>query len=898
MKNIKLSFFLLLFPFISIAQTIKFEGVVQDSLKKPLEMANVMAINLDTKAMDGYSITNDKGKFLISLKPNTTYSVKVSFIGFKSRELSIVTSNENITKAIELKEGGIELEGVEIVQEMPVSIVGDKIVYNADSFTSGTERKLEDVLKKLPGVEVNKDGEVKVEGKTVQKLMVDGKEFFDGDTKLGIKNIPADAIDKIEVLRNYNDVGALKGVENNEENVAMNIKLKKGKKNFWFGDVSAGYGVGRNDSRYIFNPKLFYYSPKYSINLISNFNNVGELPFTIQDYFKLNGGFRNLNQKGGSSLNISSNAVGLSFLRNNQAKEIISKFGATNFTYNITKTWTLSGFAIFQSSINDLETISSSTIVASGAQTNTTQTNRQQSDLGIAKFSSSFKPNTKLQFDYDFLTRVSNQTEASNSARQAIVNSVSDFETITTQRKQKPFSFNQNMSLFYTPNDKHIFAFETQHLYQDEDPFYNANLRTQPFALAGYVTGQNRNSIDQSRFLKTNKVDSKLDYYYMVTKKSNFNVTLGNTYSYQNFNTALFQNLDNGNQNALTAPENNNRSTFSFNDAFLGLHYKILAGKFTLTPGVTFHTYNTNTDQLGASFRQTIQQVLPDFFALYQIKKSETLSYTFRVANNFVDITRLAEGRIFSGLNSLSIGNREIQNATVQSHKLQYFKYNLFNFENISGNINYSRRIDDIKTNAIFNGINQISRPFNSPFVDETLSGRGSYGRSFTRNYKASVDFNLNWSKFYNIQNSVVAVAENFSQNYTLRTSTNYKNLPNLEVGYTIGIQQFNANISTFYTETPFAKLDYFFLDSFSFVTEYEFNHFYNANRSADNEYDFLSASLSYQKKDSHWEFRASATNLLNTGSLNDANFNQFVISSSQYTVQPRYVLLNVKYNL
>src|SRR5690606_3209715 len=127
---------------------------------------------------------------------------------------------------------GFMLEGVEIVYEMPVSIKGDTIVYNADSFTSGTERKLEDVLKKLPGVEVDDDGNITVEGKGVSKLMVEGKDFLDGDTKLEVKNIPANAVDKVQVLRNYNEVDQLRSVTDNQDNLAMNIKLKDGKRTF------------------------------------------------------------------------------------------------------------------------------------------------------------------------------------------------------------------------------------------------------------------------------------------------------------------------------------------------------------------------------------------------------------------------------------------------------------------------------------------------------------------------------------------------------------------------------------------------------------------------------------------------------------------------------------------
>lgn len=878
------------------AQSIKFDGVIQDSIKKPLEMANVMAINTLTKAMESYGITNEKGKFSLSLSANNTYLVTVSYIGFQSKSLTIVTTNENISKTIVLESGDINLEGIEIVQEMPVSIKGDTIVYNSDSFTTGTERKLEDVLKKLPGVTVNKDGEVEVEGKKVQKLMVDGKDFFDGDTKLGVKNIPADAIDKIQVLRNYNEVGALKGVENNQDNVAMNIKLKKGKKNFWFGDVSAGTGLGHTDSRYIINPKLFYYSPTYSINLLSNFNNIGELPLTVQDYFKFTGGFRSMMRKGGSSFNVSSNDLGISLLRNNRAKEIETRFGATNFSYSVNKAWTLSGFGIFSSSTTELETKSQSTILASNNKQNNNEKSLQTNQLGLFKLSSSYKPSTKLQFDYDILGKLSKQNEAGNLIREAVVNNLSLTENILTIKKQDPQSFTQNLNLYYTKNDKNVFALELQHLYQDENPFYNANLQTQPFMLLGYTNAQNRNDINQNRFVKTNKLDTKLDYYYMVTPKSNFNVTLGNTFSNQNFNSSIFQVLDNGNTNILTQPENNNKVGFRFIDSFLGMHYKILAGKFTFTPGVTMHHYNTLNTQLGTDFKQNFGRILPDFYALYQLKRSETLTYNFALTNDFTDINQLAHGNLLQGYSSLFRGNRTLENATSQTHSLRYFKYNMFNFENVFANINYTKRLNAIKTNAVFVGINQASTPFNSNFADETFAASGSYGRSFKRYYKASVDANINWSKFYNIQNNVSATVESFTKSFSAKASTNFKNVPNVEFAYAKSINDYQGN--RFYNDSPSVRLDYYFFDAFSFVSEYEFNSYYNSAKTVNNKYDFLSASVIYQKKNAKMEYKISGTNLLNTISLNDDNFSQFSTRTSQYQVQPRYLIFSMKYNL
>ena len=162
MKKLLLLLTLLLSAF-TFAQNVRLDGVVSESGKEPLEMANIMAVNQGTKAVDAYAITNDKGKYFLNLKANSTYSLKVSYLGMNNKEITIVTHTDNMTHNVIMEAGGIELEGVEIVREMPVSIKGDTIVYNADSFKSGTEKKLEDVLKKLPGVEVNSDGEIEVE---------------------------------------------------------------------------------------------------------------------------------------------------------------------------------------------------------------------------------------------------------------------------------------------------------------------------------------------------------------------------------------------------------------------------------------------------------------------------------------------------------------------------------------------------------------------------------------------------------------------------------------------------------------------------------------------------------------------------------------------------------------
>lgn len=892
------------------AQNIKVEGIVSDSIAKPLEMANVLAINTVTKKMDGYSITNDKGKFILNLQKNATYKVKVSYIGFQPVEKEISTKESDMMIPIVMK-AGIELDGVELVQEMPVSIKGDTLVYNADSFKTGTERKLEDVLKKLPGVEVNADGEVEVEGRKVTNLLVDGKKFFDGDTKLGVKNIPSDAIDKIQVLRNYNDVGALKSVENNDDNLALNIKLKSGKKNFWFGDVTSGGGFSDKLDRFLINPKLFYYNPKYSVNLISNFNNIGELPLTAQDYFKLTGGLRNLGRNSGTNFNVENNNIGLSLLRNNRAASIDTDFGAFNGTFNVTKKWTLSGFAIFSSQQTELNTIRNTNILRPNStiqdQDNSINATNQKNNLGIYKIGSVYKPNSDLQINYDAFARTSVVDESSNINRTTITTNpnsslpITNNDLINTKNNQKPYTLTQNLSAYLTRSEKHVFALENQLLLQEEDPFYQATLNSFPYAaiLPGYIpTGLN--NVSQNRLVKTNKLDTKLDYYNAVTPKTNLNITLGYTNSLQKFNSNIFQTLAGGSINNLTDASVVNDVKYKFTDTYLGVHYKMLTGKFTFNPGFKVHNYVMSNDQNGSNFTNKINRILPDVFVDFQIKKSEKLTYNFAITNDFTDINRLSEGFILNGFSSLFRGNRYLENAFNQSHSLRYFKYNLFNYENIFANLTYNRRTDPVKNNAQFIGANQISTAFNSNFADESLNGGVGYGRTFYKFYKLNGRANINWSKFNNIRTtqngSQNEEVESFTQNYALTASTNFRELPNIEFGYNYTKNEYQGNV--FFTHRPNVRLDYYFLDAFSFSADYEYYDYFNENKTIQNNYDFLNMSLSYQKKDSKWEYKVNATNVLNTSSLNDDNFDQFRTSTSQYFVQPRFVMFTLRYNL
>lgn len=904
---------------LSMAQ-VKLQGVVKDSIGNPLELANVIAINKETKALESYGITNNEGRYKLNLSINTSYSLQVSYIGMKTYTAAVNTQEVDMTKDVSLVADNA-LEAIELTYEMPVTVKGDTLVYNADSFKTGTERKLEDVLEKLPGVEINDEGQVEVEGKVVNKLMVNGKDFFDGDTKLATKNIPSNAVDKVQVLRNYSEVSQLSGVTNNQDNVALNIKLKEGKENFWFGNVTAGAGTSPDDELYLAQPKLFYYSPKFSLNFIGDLNNTGELALTRRDIRGFGGGFRSPSRSSGTSINLGDN--GLNFLTSqNNALEIKNKLAATNFSYSPNKALDISGFAIYNSSriLSRESSFVQYTDPDLGIPDEATdQSSKERSNQGLLKISASYKPNINNQLDYDILGRFSDDTQR-QSLFSSIVGSTTQLDEVT------PYSINQNFNYYYTFDENNIFAFEAQHLLKNEDPFYNALLTNDPanndelnpndrdaFDTTAEAIGFNRSldnyDLGQNRLVKSNQLDAKLDYYNILNAKSNINFTLGTILSKQDFNSNMFQFLDaNGTQfnptPSLTNPDGDllsaqNDTEYNFSDIYLGAHYTLKAGKFNIIPGFSLHAYGNKNTQFGETYEDNFFRFLPDFETRIQFKKSESLTLRYRMLNQFTDVTRLAEGLVFNNFNSIQFGEPELQNALSHNVSLFYSSFNLFNYTNVFARLSYNKNIDQIRGLTNFENVIRTSTFFNSAFADESVSANGRVQRTFGR-LRASLSADFSYSKNNQFIQGQQSLNERFVQSYRPELRTNFRDAPNVRLRYRYSISDNNqGSRSTKYTtNSPSINFDAYIWKSLTFRTDYAYTN-QDDGINPSQSFETWDASLAYRKdQDSKWEYELKATNLLDIDSRLRNNATNISVFSSETFIQPRFVTFRIRYEI
>ena len=885
---------------------ITLQGVVRDSLNNPLELANVIAINDATSGLESYGITDEQGKFSMELGNNGTYQMQISYVGMKTFEEILSTKKSDITKDYILQEDN-SLDAIELTFEMPVAIRGDTLIYNADSFKNGTERKLEDVLAKLPGVEINEDGQIEVEGKVVNKLMVNGKDFFDGDTKLATKNIPSNAVDKIEVLRNYSEVGQLRGVTNNQDNVALNIKLKEGKENFWFGNVTAGGGLSPDNALYLVQPKLFFYNPKYSINFIGDLNNTGESALTRRDIRNFGGGFRAPSRGSGTSINLGDNS--LNFLTNQgNALEVENKLGTGNFSYSPNPGLDLSGFLIFNSSriLSKENSFVQYTNPDLGIPDEATeQTSKERSNQGLLKLSASYQPNMNNQLDYDILSRISNDSQK-QSLLSSVVGATNQLDEVT------PFSLNQNINYYYTLDESNIFAFEAQHLLKNEDPFYNAVLANDPNGedafdttaeALGLNTSLNDYNLGQNRRIKSNQVDAKLDYYNILNTKSNINITLGTILSRQEFNSNIFQFLDVGSQFDPTPTFNDglasNDVEYNFSDVYMGVHYRFKTGKFTITPGFSAHAYGNKNIQFGETVEDNFFRILPDFETRIQFKKSEALTLRYDMRNQFTDITRLAEGLVLNGYNSIQFGEPDLQNALSNNLSLVYSSFNLFNYTNVFARASYSSNIDQIRSVTNFENVIRTSTFFNSSFADENVNVFGRVQRTFGK-LRATLNASFNYSKINQFIQEQQSLNEGYTQTYTPGLRTNYKKAPNVSVRYRYSITDNNqgSRKTTFVTNAPSVEFDAYIWESLTFRTNYTYTN-QDLGNGQSQSFQNWDATLAYRKnRDAKWEYEIKASNLLDIDSQVRNSANDLSVFTSETFIQPRFLTIRVVYVL
>lgn len=277
---------------LGLTQMLNVRGTVFDSQQlQTLPGAQVKLAKPDGTLVAG-AVTNDKGQYLLKDIPTGTYRLNVSFIGYKAQNFTITlpkkSGNFKMSDVL-LKENATMMQETVVEGKMAeMTVVDDTVMYNADAFKLPDGAVVEDLIKKLPGITIDDDGNYVFNGKVVNQFLVDGKEFFGGNRDLILKNLPAEIVDKVKAYDKQSDRARITGIDDGEEKTVLDLIIKKDRKRGWFGNLEAGYG---QHDRYTGRLNINHFKDDNKYSVVGNGNNT-------------NGNGMNDSQSAGATMNI------------------------------------------------------------------------------------------------------------------------------------------------------------------------------------------------------------------------------------------------------------------------------------------------------------------------------------------------------------------------------------------------------------------------------------------------------------------------------------------------------------------------------------------------------------------------------------------------------------------
>jgi len=882
-------FFLLVFSCNCIAQTTILSGKVIDTSKTSLTYANILAIPEADEQDIRFAITENDGTYKLGLSKNQTYKITVSYLGYTSQTIELTTTKEDVVKNFVLLENPNQLDEVTLNYTPPVSVKKDTIIYNVDSFKTGEERKLREVLKKLPGVEVDREGNVTVQGKKVTKVLVENKTFFTGDSKLAVNNIPADAVDTIEILDNYNEVAMLKNLQDSED-MAMNIKLKEDKKKFAFGDVEVGAGI---KDRYLIHPNLFYYSPKTNVNFIGDLNNQGIKSFTFRDYIEFEGGFGKLMDDASSYFSLY-NSDFAQYLNNQDYTANTNQFTALNIRQSISTKTDVSGYIISSNSKTDTQssTLNEYLNFSQPFIEDRTVANRINNFFTIAKLTVDYDPSYDEDFAYNSFVKLSNNDSnglitTSNPTQNNTINTVTDI---------KGLNLKQNVSYTRKLSKNHTATLEATYSFQNDKPI--TEWLTNQQILQGLIPLENDAiyNILQTKTSKSHTANAIIKDYWVLNNFNHIYTSVGVNTAFTNFENQDVQLLSDGRINNFNSAGFGNDFSYDFVNTFIGLEYKFQIGIATFKPMLYYNFYNWNTRQFDERFSNRKALLLPKFTAKVEFNNSEKLNFRYRLNARFPSINRLANNFILSSFNSVFKGDTTLENQLYHTASLSYYKFSLFKNLNFNINTSFNKRVQSLKTVTQLQGIEQFNTQilFDEPEHSWNISSRLS---KKTNKLKYNISARYSYNDFYQILNDETNLNISKTIASTLSIETSFKKHPNIEIGYTKDFNSYKSRVgeNNFENDRFFMNLEYDFLD-FIFKADYSYDAYNNKDANIKNTFDTANASLFYKIEDSPWGFEINATNLFDVTFKQQNSFNDFLISDNKTFILPRIVMFKVAY--
>ncbi len=902
-----------LFVLVGFSQTTGIlKGRLIDTIgKQSLKDASITILDAKDSTLEVFGLSVENGAFEIKNISLGNYLVQISFQGYQPVSKKLVLSKENTVVDFGLIYMKIQAKNLDevVVTQSPIVIKKDTIEYNAGSFKTKPNAVVEDLLKKLPGVEVAKDGSIKAQGETVSRVLVDGKRFFGDDPKMATKNLPPDMVDKVQIYDAQSDQSAFSGFDDGNRTKTINITTKKDKRKGYFGKIMAG---GGDQGRFESGLNLNRFNGNQQMSIIAQANNVNRQAFSVQDIL----GTMNIgamgNARGGGNAGAS---IG----------NTIQGLGGGNTSSGITTT--------VAGGINYKDVWGKKTEAYGSYFYNNLAIDRQSNALTerfISGDSSIFtnqltKADNKNQ-NHRFNYNIEHQFDSSNSliVRPNFSYQETDNESVTTTNttRGKLTNINNILQTTTSSNSGYNGTIDAtfRHRFKKRGRTYSINLTTGGSANNG--NGSNISTtnfststiaINQINRTKTDAQNISGNLSYTEPLSKNTLLELSYNYSYRNNvsdrQTFALNSTTNTYNIAVDSLSNNFENVNESHRATIG--YRIQNAKYNLgfTNGLQFATLNSENRTKGYAINRNFVNLFPTANFTYNFSRTKNLRINYNGRTNQPSVTQLQPVPDNSDQTNIRVGNSDLTQEFTNSLRIFFTSFDIFKMRNIFALLNISTT-----SNKIVNDITQFKTGINSGNQLTTYkNANGVYSISGYFNYGFQLKkpkSNLNFSTNVNHDRSVSFI--NQQKNYTYNTTfgetigwtMNWKEKLDLNVNatstynivkYSVQKEQ-NAN---FFSQNLSLEPTYTFKGGW--IIGSEFDYTYNSGRASgfNTNVPLWNASVSKLLfKKQNGELKFSIYDLLNQNVSISRTVNNNFVQDIRTNVLQRYFSITFTYNI
>uniref|UniRef100_UPI00374C8E94 TonB-dependent receptor n=1 Tax=Flavobacterium sp. TaxID=239 RepID=UPI00374C8E94 len=714
MSKISIAIALLLLSFSAYSQKANLSGIVTDSEKTPVYNSVVALLTPKDSILYRFVRSDKEGKFDIKNIKTGTFILMTSHSQYADYvDEIIIKENQNNIGAIGLISKSKLLQEV-IIKTGSIRIKGDTTSYRASDFRVGANANVEDLLKKLPGIQVDKNGEIKAMGETVKKVLVDGEEFFGDDPGMAVKNLRADAVKEVQVFNKKSDQAEFTGIDDGNSQKTINLKLKENSKKGYFGKIdSAIEPLTDNDSRYNSNLLFSSFKGKRKLSAFLLNGNTGQDGLNWEDNDKFGGGNDNVSMNMDDDGNVNYEWVGGNnddeprvntqngFIKNTNAGLQYSNKWNDKQTFNLTPKYN-----------NQIYTNNNSRL--DKTQVGQTQLNENKKTVTNVE-----RSNYKLNAVYD--VKLDSMNTLKITAKANFYNTESDEFTNGNTTDGDGVLKNKRQMNVDTKSDKnylsagilykHKFAkkrrtfsmsFSLNRLNSNFDNF----LKSDNESYTGGVLASNDN-VNQNKIGEKTTQNSTLNLTYTEPVGKNFALQLGYQIDYNTGENSLltydYSNITGQYDLLVNDLSNQSKQTITVNKPNVKLSYNAKKINYSFGSGFGFTSFDLVDKTLNKQYNRNFTNLFPSANFSYKYKSNANLRISYNGATKQPTIDQLQPLRNNQDFFNQILGNPDLKQSFSNRINISQNSYDLLteshsyigiNFRTTTNLISYNKSID------------------------------------------------------------------------------------------------------------------------------------------------------------------------------------------------------------